>query len=1554
MSKQRWQRSGENGDRAARPANESRRTARWRQKADGPVGPSKSNLRLFGGLFSLAIVISLIVAAILVLRPLPTPHLTLIAAEYRTPLIDANAFALADAAALSQSSSLFDAHPTDANSLNFEEMTALVAGLADIAPRRGWFASQPTTAIVYVTALGLAIWDENAGRAVPYILPDDFEIPTKLEGGGLGKAIPVKDLIDSLARARADQKILVLDCQRMNSLWSLGVLTNEFVESVEAELAQVDPTRRRGISVLTSCSRGEVTWVDRSVGRSVFGRFFSVGMNGAADKEGNRDGYVSLAEIETYLAKHVGDWARQRADIQTPRLVAKDDATTSDRVRLVALPWSSQPTTAAAPAADPALLDRLRAGWQDYFTLARQTPAPWRFAPQQWRLYEETLLRAESFYQAADLTATDNELSTLARRRSEIEAASPTYANDQGYSLAMDRFLRKGAEDPSTPQQALVDDLLRGENFDSIRERAGQTALIDRVPPIELYLALQLATPPPSVDRAAAARALVRRRVSAEEASLAGNAWAPEVTPWLRSHLAEADQGRRMVEDKFLAFGRSPIPVGSQQGELADDRVDAIYERASQNGRSLARALALREQLLAELPTSNQFVGRRPWGTPWQKADDEFRSATYDLFDKVVRGLARLNRRLSGNPTTKKRDDVDTEVAAIEQTVADIEESQAAFRDRIAAEMRERGRSPVPAETEIVWRRISDLLLVPVPANPEDPADSARTRVNLLARVCEPVSQAGEVPVAAAGREVGNIDRIDPVERLARTRRLAELSSEFFQVGVGLSAPSEAVDLSTVQSPAHLGAFVGNWWRQLRELAVSRQIAPDRREDLFQADTARRLMEGSVTRADVLSPTVALRRLNLADFFSWQASRAAEDFWAGQPGQNRDYFDIAATAYLERARGYHPAGEAAYASVFDRIAELRRMSGEIKVSADPSRVRFTVRDEESVRTQVDLPATLPAGIAGLAGVMQPNTLPLRTASAGEFVIGRGTSQEGTATLTAALAYRGHRASADVPIVLADDENGPTVLYKDDRGPVGHYSLRLAESEKSDLKLLFVLDCSRSMGDPAANTEPKQAKKDLLLSVLGDFANQTPRGAFATGIRLFGSQIKEENASAAYKDTVRVLDISSFDPDTFHAHTPTDDAFVGPFTPLFQALIEAKKDFDSVPNGDRQIVVISDGKDNWVDQGKRAGIPEIRDAFQGTGIKINTVGFFLNDDATQLEGIAQVTGGRFIKIDRTTNLLAELMGLTGQLNYSATSIADGGRTPDPAARLQTRPTEYELNPGFFEVRVTDSRGQKAADPFSIRVRPGDLHELIYQGRRIRYVDDQIEKGTVVKGPQGTVLQILRSRPAAKGVELVFTLFRPEEPVWQPPSLRVLVTPEGSNRTYAFQQLPPNVPRQRAPTWSLSLEDWPADARSANLVVSWSDEEKPIDLEVNQVESGGKVAEGVLMGRPRYQEPPENVRVGTTAIIKMSFDAPVRLRMTEWAMVPEGRIRQARQIYDVDSGIYTGYFALEGVERAGRVRIYQPIDAKEETRIETRFQITSPTVNAANRTGSPASP
>ena len=136
--------------------------------------------------------------------------------------------------------------------------------------------------------------------------------------------------------------LLVLDANRFDTAWPLGVLYNGFADRLPGV---VEDARVPNLAVLNSAGPGQIGHPAPELRGSVFGYFFCRGLRGAADEEswGNRDRRVGVQELYRYLKAHVGQWvAENRADVQQPMLLPE----TADFPLAFA---ASKPTPPAAP-----------------------------------------------------------------------------------------------------------------------------------------------------------------------------------------------------------------------------------------------------------------------------------------------------------------------------------------------------------------------------------------------------------------------------------------------------------------------------------------------------------------------------------------------------------------------------------------------------------------------------------------------------------------------------------------------------------------------------------------------------------------------------------------------------------------------------------------------------------------------------------------------------------------------------------------------------------------------------------------------------------------------------------------------------------------------------------------------------------------------------------------------------------------------------------------------------------------------------------------------------
>jgi hypothetical protein len=182
----------------------------------------------------------------------------------------------------------------------------------------------------------------------------------------------------------AKHKLLILDCNRMDANWRIGMLYNSFADGLESALRT---SGVQGLAILNSTSSGEeLAWASpERLRSSVFGYFVRAGLQGAADNKdvseaGNGDRQVSLQELAKFVRGGAEQWALlNRCDRQRPKLVPED----AD-FPLVHVPPGE---TATLPELHPMEEDRDRqnaisALWAEHARLRGQQA--WRLDPLRW------------------------------------------------------------------------------------------------------------------------------------------------------------------------------------------------------------------------------------------------------------------------------------------------------------------------------------------------------------------------------------------------------------------------------------------------------------------------------------------------------------------------------------------------------------------------------------------------------------------------------------------------------------------------------------------------------------------------------------------------------------------------------------------------------------------------------------------------------------------------------------------------------------------------------------------------------------------------------------------------------------------------------------------------------------------------------------------------------------------------------------------------------------------------------------------------------------------
>jgi hypothetical protein len=623
-----------------------------------------------GGLLVLFLGLTALLVHQLWFRPVQTPMVAMAAPAYAWPL-PPNAWAAEDIDGFAKLDAQESIRLTDIS----PAWQTAESGLASFDRQLHTLAQQGSpsgSVIFYVSMHGIA---DAAGR--PVLLPpgaSPLRSETWLKLSDLLEHIKAQQLPD------AWHKLLILDCNRIDVNWRMGVLADGFADGL------ADAVRESGIpnfAILNSASPGERAWASGDLAASVFGHYLRLGLAGAADAKledgkldspggeegGNGDHRVSLRELLNYLDRHVDAWAQHnRSARQRPMLVP---ASAEDFTVVWALNPHAQKKLAERAAADaiatPATLTAASEKlWRSHDRLGELNPQ--RFDPLAWSDFEHKLLWADQAIAAgaayrtpvrtlqrqlqsftdrieAQAAQLKNPLNILARseRFSDHTVRRPTSVVTHWIPLA--RYMTepdagfadwtaKLAALEKSPSQTAVADFLAGL---PPREHAGQFVEVHFLRLLQAYLPSKAWQQPAVLSRALQVQAHGDRAAVADDER--GQFWSlPVATAGNRQERAARDQ-------LFIGNDAALAGAGPQWDAAEDD-----YAKAERLTHTVGDALAIRDRAWGEIPYFAAWLARPlPVGESADAADQEINSTLLHL----IRTAHSLDGTLASPPTTE-------------------------------------------------------------------------------------------------------------------------------------------------------------------------------------------------------------------------------------------------------------------------------------------------------------------------------------------------------------------------------------------------------------------------------------------------------------------------------------------------------------------------------------------------------------------------------------------------------------------------------------------------------------------------------------------------------------------------------------------------------------------------------------------------------------------------------------------------------------------------------------------------------------------------------------
>lgn len=1032
--------------------------------------------------------------------------------------------------------------------------------------------------------------------------------------------LPVSQLLERLQTAQAVPQaarrklVMFLDASRLDEAWELGRLANTFAEALAQAVTEARVPR---LYVLNSTAAGQRGWTAPELGGTAFGVHLARGLSGAAAGDDNQ---ITLRELDDYLRREVARWTINHRDaVQAPWLIP---ALAPDEDFAVAFA-AKRPLEATAPEALAARRQDLQQRLKDAHELwvqagrLRGVRHLVRAEPLGAATLDQQLLRLEQLAWAgtayhAEFAAAQGEIRRLLDElgRPDLPPGLPAFSLPLAFQLesvpetAAERERlwktwqaagsrprpKEGDAKPSPPPSYLTAaDVVA--NWLARQNQAGREQLADllqfvdstggRRPPAATGRDTRGTSLLPDVVEVQFLRMLERcldwsgagadqplaahlpRAVQARQ--LAEQAAAPadeRAYYWVQPLIDAADQQRRQAEDQLFLGDPAALAKADKAWEaLLAAESPTGYPAALRRAEEVSRALALRDEVWAELPMLAAWRVRQLRDAPAREADLPDRGADStggptsavrpatgaDVLDGVAQ-LVRGNEELG---TALDQALVEGAAQLPAEAVRNVATRWSELKQQYLTQARDLAQAA--GRDKPTLRRIGEALHVPLLAADER-RQLTEKYVDILFR------EGGLTPaVSPTGAERGPEDAAVKRASEALRRELQALGRPEPHPALRLLDPTRQ-PLPDEPRGADAGhAAVERTWlarqgeeirQHLRDLRVSlsqkrppadADAAPAQaRLTLSQADrrvrAAATLLATAGWRRTESEPAGQLHRLDRHFQILWHARRLLDDCWGPVPTRAAGaYFAQTAARYLEAAKLLGETTNAIRYSREDLRERLtRRAQAVAAIRLQPTPVT-TLGEEPAVDQQVDIqwPADLPVGTAAV--YLQPADAPEEP---GPLVPVQTVQQSGTLRRQACAvpaepqpAVLKHQIPLDVLAPLSGEAMFATVLY---RGHLIRQPFPVRRPERVTLvevvpqpapnarvtvrgdgqrrgHILFVFDCSGSMSrrsrslTEAGIEQPRiEHARQALRHVLDQLVQ---KGRWEVGLRAYGHRAK---------------------------------------------------------------------------------------------------------------------------------------------------------------------------------------------------------------------------------------------------------------------------------------------------------------------------------------------------------------------------------------------------------------------------------------------------------------